>query len=139
MICTFFGHRDAPKAIEPILQTAISDLIEHHSVELFYIGNQGTFDEMVRGQLSHFEKTHRIHFFVVLAYLPQTQDAIADEAHTLYPEGLELVPARFAIDACNRWMLEQSGFVVTYVRHETGGAARFKQLAERKGKTVFAL
>ena len=35
----------------------------------------------------------------------------------------------------NRWMLERSDIVVTYVR-SPGGAAKFKALAERKGKHV---
>lgn len=33
-------------------------------------------------------------------------------------------------------MIEQSDYVVTYVNHNFGGAARFKELAERKHKTV---
>ena len=29
MICTFFGHRDTPKSIEPILYNVLTDLIEN--------------------------------------------------------------------------------------------------------------
>ena len=36
-------------------------------------------------------------------------------------------------------MLERADFVITYVTHITGGAADFKDLAERKGKTVINL
>ena len=137
--CTFFGHRDTPEKIEPVLQATLLDLIEDHAVQLFYVGNQGAFDAMVRRQLSVMEKTHGIRYFVVSAYLPEQSNLLAEDTHTLYPEGLELVPMRYAIAARNRWMLEQSGFVVTYVRHDAGGAAQFKQIAERKGKTIFAL
>ena len=39
----------------------------------------------------------------------------------------------------NAWMINESDFVVTYVRYSTGGAAHFKELAEKKGKIVINL
>ena len=44
MICTFFGHKDTPKEIEPVLQASIIDLIENHGADEFYVGNNGSFD-----------------------------------------------------------------------------------------------
>ena len=49
------------------------------------------------------------------------------------------MPLRFAISYRNKWMIEQSDYVVTYVNHSWGGAAQFKELAEKKGKTVIEL
>ena len=137
--CTFFGHRDAPREILPNLHAALLDLIENHSVQKFYVGNQGAFDAMVRRQLSMLEKTHGIHYYVVLAYLPKQPSNPETASHTLYPEGLETVPLRFAICKRNLWMLERSEFVIVYTRNTTGGAVRFRQLAERKGRTVIAV
>ena len=45
--CTFFGHRDTPKNIEPILQSTLIDLVENKEVDLFFVGNQGAFDNLV--------------------------------------------------------------------------------------------
>ena len=47
--CTFFGHRDCPETIKPKLRSTIIDLIENHNVDMFYVGNQGRFDAIVRG------------------------------------------------------------------------------------------
>ena len=58
---------------------------------------------------------------------------------TILPEGIETVPPRFAISYRNKWMIEQSDYVITYVIHSWGGAAQFKELAEKKGKTVIEL
>ena len=58
------------------------------------------------------------------------------EEETLLPDGIEVGPARFAIDRRNKWMIEQADYVITYVTHSWGGAAKFKELAEKKGKTV---
>ena len=45
--CTFFGHRDCPYTIQPILRSTLIDLIENHGVDLFYVGRQGAFDTIV--------------------------------------------------------------------------------------------
>ena len=44
--CTYFGHRNAPDTIKPVLRETIIDLIENKGVNLFYVGNQGAFDRM---------------------------------------------------------------------------------------------
>ena len=48
----------------------------------------------------------------------------------------ETVPKRFAIDWRNRWMLKQADYVVTYITHSWGGAAKFAEMAERSGKQI---
>ena len=64
----------------------------------------------------------------------------AQEANAwLYPETLENVPPRFAIDRRNRWMLSKSEYVVTFVQTPVGGAAKYRALALRQGKRVLDL
>lgn len=46
---------------------------------------------------------------------------------------------RYAIARRNKWMVEMSGYVIAYVKCNVGGAARYKTLAEKKGKTVLNL
>ena len=140
--CTFFGHRDAPKEIEPTLRSALIDLIENKNVDSFYVGNHGNFDSMVRKNLKSLKLSYpQIHYSVVLAYLPKKQDMFnrEDYADTLYPEGMENTPPRYAICKRNRWMIDRCDFVVTYVRHTLGGSAKFKELAKKKGKIVLNL
>jgi hypothetical protein len=139
MICTFFGHRDAPDTVRPLLREVLIDLIERQHVTSFYVGNQGRFDAMVRSLLASIAQTHQIEYDVVLAYYPNKPDPLFEAFDTLLPEGIETVPRRFAIDYRNKWMLEQSDFVVTYVTHSFGGAAKFKELAEKKNKVVIEL
>ena len=49
--CTFFGHRDCPSSIKPKLREVLIDLIENQAVDMFYIGQQGAFDAIVRSVL----------------------------------------------------------------------------------------
>ena len=139
MFCTFFGHKDTPKEIEPTLRSTLIDLIENKNVTVFYVGNNGSFDTMVRHQLEDLSKTYPITYSVVLAYLPTEKNKYDNLTNTIYPEGLETVPKRFAISRRNKWMIQQSDVVVTYVTHTFGGAAQFKELAERQSKDVVEL
>ena len=55
---TFFGHRDTPKETEPALRLTLIDLIENKNATVFYVGNHGNFDAMVRHQLEDLSKTY---------------------------------------------------------------------------------
>ena len=139
MVCTFFGHKDTPKEIEPTLRSTLIDLIENKNVNVFYVGNNGNFDTMVRHQLEDLSQTYPITYSIVLAYLPTEKNKYDDLTNTIYPEGLETVPKRFAISWRNKWMLQQSDVVVTYVTHTYGGAWQFKEISVRQGKIVVDL
>lgn len=141
MTCIFFGHRYVQKEIEPMLRSALIDLIDNHDCRLFYVGNQGGFDAMVTRVLWELSNRCPIRAYTVLAYLPTgKRGALEDFLPTVLPEGIETVPRRFAISFRNRWMIEQSDFVITHVtNHIASGAAQFKALAEKKGKTVINL
>ena len=139
MTVTFFGLKDTPKEIEPTLRATLVDLIENHGATEFYVGNNGNFDTMVRRQLENLSQTYPITYNVVLAYIPTKKNEYEDHSNTILPEGIETVPKRFAISYRNKWMVEQSDVVVTYVTHSFGGAAQFKTMAERQGKTVIEL
>ena len=139
MTVTFFGHKDTPKNTEPTLRTTLIDLIENHNAAVFYVGNNGNFDTMVRRQLEALSQTYPITYSVVLAYLPTKKSEYDELANTILPEGIETIPKRFAISYRNKWMIQQADVVVTYVSHSFGGAAQFKAMAERQGKTVIEL
>ena len=139
MICTFFGHKDTPKEIEPTLRSTLVELIENKNVNVFYVGNNGNFDTMVRRQLENLSQTYLITYNVVLAYLPTKKSEYDDYTNTILPEGIETAPKRFAISYRNKWMVGQADIVVTYVTHSFGGAAQFKEMAVKQGKTVIEL
>ncbi len=132
MICTFFGHRDTPSGIKPILRNILIDLIENQGADKFYAGNQGNFDAMVQSQLEDLSKTHNISYNVVLAYLPDKNDEPIP--CSVYPEGIEIVPRKFAICYRNKWMLNKADTVICYITHHSSGTGQFVELAEIKEK-----
>ena len=138
--CTFFGHRECPNEIQPKLREALIDLIENYDVRMFYVGNQGQYDAIVRRVLRELKAEYpEIDYVVVLAYMPKGKEEYKDISDTLLPEEVAAVPPRYAIDRRNKWMLQQSDYVVTYVTHSVGGAAKFSVEAEKQKKTVINL
>lgn len=141
MICTFFGHKLCTTEIREELRLAIIDLIKNKGVNKFYVGNQGGFDYIVRNVLKELSNEYPIKYNIVLAYftLPKSGADDYEPENTILPEGIEFVPLRFAIDWRNKWMVKQSDFVITYVEHSFGGAAKFKAFAQKQNKTVINL
>ena len=117
---TFFGHSQCPD-LRSELRDAVMRLAGD-GVDMFYVGDNGRFDAQVRSVLSE----------LGLRYGAGFDD-------TMFPEGPELVHPRYAIERRNLWMLERSDYVVTYVHHSWGGAAKFAALAERQGKRMIRL
>ncbi len=139
MTATFFGHADTPQDVEILLHSTLIYLIEKQNVSSFYVGNNGNFDAMVQKQLEQLSKIYNIKYCVVLAYYPTKNSLQNNELNTIFPERIETIPKRFAISWRNKWMIKQSDIVVTYVKHNFGGAAQFKELAQKQGKQVLNL
>ena len=140
--CTFFGHHDCPSSIKTKLRDTLIDLIENHSITMFYVGRQGSFDAMVRFALRDLVTQYpQIDYAVVLERLPPRQDKSdpRDYADTILPDGIETVHPRFAISWRNNWMLNHSDYVVTYIIHSWGGAAKFARKANTLNKVGISI
>ena len=138
MTATFFGHRDTPQNIAEILGAKIEELIVSRGVNEFYVGDSGAFDRIALEELAKLEKKYPfIRYCVVLAYMPTPKKRT--DAPTLYPEGLEKVPPRFAITRRNRFMADRADIAVVYVKNSWGGAFQALSYARSKGREIINL
>ena len=136
MVCTFFGHRDCPE-LQTCIRTILEALILNHHVDTFLVGNNGQFDSQVHSVLRQLSQDFpHIHYGVVLSRMPGTGPGNNESSDTMLPEGIERVHPRFSIDWRNRWMLDQSDYVVTHIRHNWGGAWKYAALAHKRKKNV---
>ena len=133
----FFGHREVTHNIRPKLTEIIEKLIVDEGVTEFYVGHQGQFDSMVYSVLKELKVEYpQIRYTVVLAYMPDEHIREVYGDDTLFPDGLENVPKRFAISKRNDWMIKHSDIAACYVWKITGGAAKFKEKAEKMGLKI---
>lgn len=138
--CTFFGHRDCPNSIKKKLREVLVDLIETNAVDMFYVGRQGAFDAIVRSVLKELVQIYpHVQYAVVLERMPHKRDELEDYSDTMLPEGVETVHPRFAISWRNKWMIDQSDYVVTYITHPWGGAAQFAKKSQSAQKQILPL
>lgn len=136
-VCTFFGNRNATKDIMPQLYDNIEQIIKN-GCRIFYVGNHGNFDAMVSKTLQQLKEKYDIKVYIVLAYMPNG-NIIKYKHNTILPTGIEKVIPKFAIIYRNKWMIEKSNIIITYVRDKFGGAAKFKEYAKNKNKTIIEL
>lgn len=137
-ICAFFGHRDIWQDISEPLEQAIRTVIKEHDISVFWVGGYGQFDSRAAGMVRGLKKEFpNITLHLVLSYLPTAKTYFSDNYDsTVYPEGLELVPRRYAISKRNQWIVNNCDIVIAYVHHNYGGAYTACKYAERKGKLI---
>lgn len=95
---------------------------------------------MVLGVLQELQASFPVmRYYVVLAYHPQLSAAVFHDAPTIFPEDLETVPKRAAIPRRNKWLVEHSDYLVSYVVRSFGGAAQTLAYAERRNVRIIRL
>ena len=137
MTCTFFGHRDCDEKIYENLRNTIIELIQNEGVTKFLVGNNGGFDRLVLKTLRICKEVFpHVDYCVVLAYMPKND---IFEYPTIFPEELENIPKRYAISYRNKYMIDKSDFVVSYISHNFGGAYNSFTKAKKMNKKVINL
>ena len=102
-----------------------------------HIGNSASQKLFVKGSSNSLNNYYRF-ASPYMPTFPNEYDDI-DYALMLLPDGIETVSKRFAISWRNKWILRQADYVVTYVTHSWGGAAKFAEMAIRQKKLVINL
>lgn len=137
--CYFIGHRNADPSIVPVLSDAIEHYILDLHVRYFYVGHYGSFDRLVECTVIAAKKRHpEIMLYRVLAYHPSERQVDLPKGYdgSCYPEGMETVPKRFAIDKVNRLMIDRCDCLIAYATHPASNTCKFIEYAKRKGTVL---
>ena len=136
MTVTFCGHSEIhySEDIEQKLFDIVEELIKNGANE-FLLGGYGNFDNLAAKALKKLKKKYaHINSILVIPYLDRKYDLELYDS-SVYPP-LEDVPQRFAISKRNEWMIQNSEFVVAYVKYSWGGAIKTLEFAQRKSKKI---
>ncbi len=140
--CTFCGHADTSDKLRLTLHIATEKMIRKNDVIDFYVVTNRNFDRMATQVLHEHKKQYpQINYHIVLAYMPSTrsENSLYKGIETLHPDGLETVPLHYAIVHRNRWMVEHSQYIISYVTHGCGGAAETLKYATARKLEVVSL
>ena len=138
MKCTFIGHSDAPFYLREKIKLEVEELITS-GVRDFLVGNNGRFDYMVQSVLSEkIKENYDINLTVVLSYIDESAIYV-EQKYTIYPEGLEKTPLRYAISKRNDWLIQRSNIMVAYVKHNFSNSHKWLEKAKKKGLKIINL
>lgn len=132
--CFFIGHREADDSIYQALYKSIEEHIIKFNVEEFVVGQYGGFDCLVRKALIEAKQNYpHIRLLLLMPYLQTEHDKTIPNGFddSIYPEGLESVPRRYAIVRANRYMVDHSDYLIAYVAHPASNAYNLVEYANR--------
>ena len=133
--CFFIGNRHTPSHIKECLVEAVEKHITEYCVNVFTVGNYGAFDRLVKSVLTEAKKRHTdIELYLLAPYAFTQKIEIPEEFDgSLYPEGMEKVPKPYAIVQANRYMIQNSDYLISYC-HDVGNTRNFVEYAQRREK-----
>ena len=135
--CFFIGNRHTPSSIKDQLSEVVEKHITEYGVNTFTVGRYGNFDSLVAGVLRELKKQYtNIELYLLAPYALTTKTEVPmDFNGSYFPEGLEKVPLRYAIVQANRYMVQNSDYLITYCHHigNTRNIVEYAQRREKKG------
>lgn len=141
--CCFAGHGEIYNTrLEELVNREAIRLIEEQSVKEFWVGNYGEFDKMASSVVRKLKNRYAyIKLVLVIPYLTKDISEYASEYKSKYDEIIVAdvpvnTPKRFHIIKGNEFMVRECEFLIAYVSHSWGGAAKTLEYAKRKKKTV---
>ena len=145
LYCCGFGHREVFKNIEKELYNTVIKLIAESSVTVFYTGGNGEFDMQFASAVRRAQKTYsEVKLYLVKPYMMAALNKDKEFYEEYYsgiiiPQELMGCHPKGAITKRNRWMVENSDYVIAYVPRGFGGAYSAVKQAEKLNKTVIHL
>lgn len=134
-ICFFIGHREAGGELLPALTAAVERHITEYDVTSFMVGRYGNFDKLAARTVINAKKRHpEVTLTLLLPYHPFDRPIPTPEGFdgTFYPPGMETVPKRVAIVRANRYMMENSSYLIAYAWHPASNALEILEAALKR-------
>lgn len=146
---SFFGHRSIERAseIENALDRLLHDLIRQKEYIDFLIGRDGEFDLLASAAIKRAVREFgygNTHFTLVLPYM-KAEYRDNEQEYLDYYDEVEICAEssnahpKSAIQIRNRNLVDRSDLVVCCIQHNSGGAFKTMQYAEKQGKHIINL
>ena len=111
----------------------------------FLLGGYGGFDNFALRCAKQYKLSHKnVSLIFVTPYMTQSYQKnrlsylMSEFDSIIYPE-LENVPPKFAITYRNKYMVDTTDIIFTYIRRSYGGAYSAYSYAKKKNKTIIQI
>jgi len=135
-VCFCFGHRTAPDHLLSVLIDEAERHVREFGVQEFVVGHYGAFDTLAARAVQAV-KAHcgDVRLTLLLPYYPTARPFSLPDCFdgSLYPP-IERVPKRLAIVCANRWMVDHSDFLISFVRYPGSTARELLEYARRRAR-----
>ena len=143
--CCGFGHSDNYNINTEKLSELLYTIIHEHNVANFFISDFGFFDQTFHSCVNNFKKTNsNIKLILVKPY--NTKELSNNSEYYKYTYDEIIIPEfsanayyKSAITIRNRWMIENSDFIISNVYRNFGGAYTAIKYAEKLEKNILYL
>ena len=137
-VCFMTGHAEASQELLPQIMELAQRLIEKWNVTQFVVGHYGNFDCLAAHAIRQLKQDYpRIQLILLLPYYSADRSLEISNGFdgSVYPEGLENVPYRYAIVKANRLAIDGAAHPIVYQRHNAGNTYRLLKYAQRAEQT----
>ena len=137
-ICSFFGHRNVFVDLRDKIENAAKKVISEYGVNTFYVGDRGEFDRQSVSAICSLKHEYpNIKLILVLPYLTNKLNTYKEYYQQQFdeiviPSVLDDVHPKGAITRRNRWMVEQSSYIISYINRDHSGAYTAVSYAKKK-------
>lgn len=124
---------------------AVEERIAQDGVTEFIVGRYGGFDRMAAAAVAEAKKKHpQIRLYQLLPYHPAERKVELSDGFdgSIYPDGMEKVPRKFAIVRANRYAVDHCDHLIAYVWHPASNSrelVEYAQSREKNGKISVTL
>ena len=143
MIISFCGHStyiEKENHQTQVLQILESEIGDEEAE--FFLGEYGCFDSFAYKCAKIYQKNHiNAKLIYITPYIKNKKDILVQPSRfdgIIYPP-LETVPKRYAIFHRNRWIVDNSDVIITYIEHSFGGAFEMYKYAQKQHKKIYNL
>lgn len=144
-ICCSFGHRELYRNIDDELKNIIVPLILEYDVDTFYTGGigqtDGKFSSIVRGLKKAYPHIRLVLIKPYFSNELNTNKYYYEFSYddVVIPEELAGCHFKSAITKRNKWMVDQSDYIIDCTYRDFGGAVDAVRYARRCEKVVYKL
>ncbi len=143
--CTFAGHSEIHNLnLVEAIKTTAKELIIEYGVNEFWVGHYGDFDHYAAKAIWELKQEYDIELVLVIPYLTKEIEEYKEEYYRNFDAVLmadipEKTPRNLKIIKANQYMVNESEFLICYVKNSWGGAVKTLEYSKRKKKIIYNL